>query len=131
MTAHCHRSRAVCPRRPFMKRFVPFCFLLLASFVGVVVQGQQAPEQTLAGLKPAPGLEVKLWAAEPMVSNPTDLTVDERGRVWALEGQNYRRKARNLPDLRTAGDRIVILEDTDQDGTADKVKVFDQSPDIR
>ena len=66
-----------------------------------------------------------------MLSNPTDLTVDERGRVWVLEGVNYRRTSRNLPDLRPAGDRIVILEDTDQDGRADKVKVFDQSPQIR
>src|SRR4051794_11553366 len=100
-------------------------------FLLVVVHGQQRPEQSLAALKAAPGLDVKLWSSEPDVSNPTNLTVDERGRVWVLEGVNYRRTQRNLPDPRPAGDRIVILEDTDQDGRAHKVKVFDQNPLLR
>ena len=114
-----------------MKRLGPFFIFSILGIVGVALHGQQSSEKTLASLKAAPGLELKLWAAEPMLSNPTDITVDERGRVWALEGVNYRRTARNLPDLRPEGDRIVILEDTDQDGHADKVKVFDQSPEIR
>ena len=114
-----------------MKRVVPFFLFFVVFAVGAVLRGQQTPDQTLAQLKPAPGLEVKLWASEPMVTNPTDMTVDERGRVWVLEGVNYRRTQRNLPDLRPAGDRIVILEDTDNDGKADKVKVFDQDPEIR
>ncbi len=115
-----------------MTRLVRFGLILpIAIVVGVAVRGQQPPEKSLAAIKTAPGLEVKLWAAEPMLSNPTDITVDERGRVWVLEGVNYRRTQRNLPDPRPAGDRIVILEDTDQDGHADKVKVFDQNPQIR
>lgn len=115
-----------------MTRLGRFGLILLATvLVGVILRGQQPPERSLAALKAAPGLEVKLWAAEPMVSNPTDITVDERGRVWVLEGVNYRRTQRNLPDLRPAGDRIVILEDTDLDGRADKVKVFDQTPQLR
>jgi putative membrane-bound dehydrogenase-like protein len=105
--------------------------MLVLVVVGVVVRGQQSPDKSLAAIKMAPGLEVKLWASEPMMSNPTDLTVDERGRVWVLEGVNYRLKSRNLPDNRPAGDRILILEDTDHDGKADKVKVFDQNPQIR
>jgi putative membrane-bound dehydrogenase-like protein len=115
-----------------MTRFVRFGLILpIAIAVGIAVRAQQPPEKSLAAIKTAPGLEVKLWAAEPMLSNPTDITVDERGRVWVLEGVNYRRTQRNLPDFRPAGDRIVILEDTDQDGHADKVKVFDQNPQIR
>ncbi len=38
---------------------------------------------------------------------------------------------REQPDMRPEGDRIVILEDTNGDGTADKSTVFDQSPEIR
>ena len=115
-----------------MKRLIRFVLILpLTIFVGVLVAAQQPAEKSLAAMKTAPGLEVKLWAAEPMLANPTDLTVDERGRVWVVEGVNYRRTQRNLPDPRPAGDRIVILEDTDLDGRADKVKVFDQSPQLR
>src|SRR3954447_26796895 len=114
-----------------MKRLVPLCCVSILVVLGSSVQGQQSSEQTLASLKVAPGLELKLWASEPMVMNPTDLTVDERGRVWVLEGVNYRRTQRNQPDFRPEGDRITILEDTDHDGQADKVKVFDQSPQIR
>ena len=115
-----------------MMRFVRFGLILsVIVTIGVMVRAQQPAEKSLATMKTAPGLEVKLWAAEPMLANPTDLTVDERGRVWVVEGVNYRRTQRNLPDLRPAGDRIVILEDTDLDGHADKVKVFDQNPQIR
>ena len=115
-----------------MTRLVRFGLIIpIAIAIGGVIRGQQSPERSLAAMKAAPGLEVKLWAAEPMLSNPTDLTVDERGRVWVLEGVNYRRTQRNLPDPRPTGDRIVILEDTDNDGHADKVKVFDQSPQLR
>jgi putative membrane-bound dehydrogenase-like protein len=92
---------------------------------------QQPPEQSLAGLRPGPGLEVTLWASEPMFSNPTNIAVDERGRLWVLEGVNYRRLQRNQPDIRPAGDRILILEDTNHDGRADTTKVFDQGPHLR
>jgi putative membrane-bound dehydrogenase-like protein len=92
---------------------------------------QQDPQQSLAAIKAAPGLEVALWASEPMLANPTGITIDERGRVWVLEGVNYRRPSRKLPDLRPEGDRIVILEDTNLDGKADKSKVFDQGPHLR
>jgi putative membrane-bound dehydrogenase-like protein len=108
-----------------------FLLLQVVVLVGVVVEGQKSPRQTVTALKPAPGLQLRLWASEPQLSNPTNIAVDERGRVWVLEGVNYRRTLRNLPDLRPAGDRIVILEDTDQNGQADKVKVFDQNPQIR
>jgi putative membrane-bound dehydrogenase-like protein len=111
---------------------LPSLFLLLQFVVLVgVVEGQKSPRQTIAALKPARGLQLRLWASEPALSNPTNIAVDERGRVWVLEGVNYRRTLRNQPDLRPAGDRIVILEDTDQNGQADKVKVFDQNPQIR
>src|SRR4051812_33294211 len=114
---------------PSMKRMLYAA--LIVAFATIVHSAQQSPDRSLAQIQTAPGLETSLWASEPMVMNPTDITVDERGRVWVVEGVNYRRTQRNLPDPRPAGDRIVILEDTDQDGHADKVKVFDQSPQIR
>jgi putative membrane-bound dehydrogenase-like protein len=61
-----------------------------------------------------------------MLSNPTNIDVDSRGRVWVTEGLNYRlTRAGNRRFHRIEeADRIKILEDTDGDGKADKVTVF-------
>ena len=76
----------------------------------------------------ADGLEVTLFASEPMMVNPCDMDVDARGRVWITEGANYRKWAN--PPVRPGGDRIVVMEDTDGDGAADKSTVFYQGLDI-
>jgi putative membrane-bound dehydrogenase-like protein len=74
----------------------------------------------------ADGLKVSLFASEPMVVNPADMDIDERGRVWITEGANYRSSFQKWGLLRPGGDRIVILEDTNRDGKADKETVFYQ-----
>jgi putative membrane-bound dehydrogenase-like protein len=80
--------------------------------------------QTPAGLKAA------LFAAEPMIQNPTNIEVDQRGRIWATECVNYRTSIKTWGTLRAEGDRVVILEDTDGDGLADKETTFYQSPEL-
>src|SRR5436190_22492354 len=76
------------------------------------------------------GLEVTLFASEPMVRNPTDIDIDERGRVWVTEGVNYRSTFQKWGVLQPEGDRIVVLEDTKGTGHADKETVFYQDPSI-
>ncbi len=68
-------------------------------------------------------------ATEPMLKNPTNIDVDEHGRVWVIEAYNYRPKTNDNP-INPKGDRIVILEDKDGDGHADTSKVFYQGPEI-
>jgi putative membrane-bound dehydrogenase-like protein len=87
-------------------------------------------ERELADLQTAEGLQTTLFAAEPTLRNPTNIDVDARGRVWVCEGYNYRMKLNLNNPYDSLGDRIVILEDTDGDGKADKNKVFYQGPDI-
>ena len=70
------------------------------------------------------GLEVTLWAASPMLQNPTNIDFDEKGRLWVAEGVNYRGKGGRRPE----GDRIVVLEDTKGAGRADRSTVFVQEP---
>jgi len=77
-------------------------------------------------------LEATLWAESPMFFNPTNLDVDLRGRVWVAEAVNYRNFNNDSTKAlhHSAGDRIVILEDRDQDGRAETSKVFVQDKDL-
>ncbi len=91
--------------------------------------GREAALKQLKDLKAAEGLEVTLFASEPLVVNPTNIDIDARGRVWVAEGANYR-LWQKWGKLRPGGDRIVILEDTDLDGAADKQTVYYQGDDV-
>lgn len=74
-----------------------------------------------------PNLEVTVWAASPLLRNPTNIDIDQHGRIWVAEGVNYRKHF----DREPKGDRIMVLEDTDGDGKADKSWPFVQEPFLR
>ena len=78
-------------------------------------------------LKTPDDLEVKVFAKSPVLHNPTNMDVDRKGRIWVAEGVNYRKHYNRQPE----GDRIVVLEDTDGDGVADKSWTFVQDPALR
>jgi len=80
------------------------------------------PQNSLTGLTVADGLEAKMMSSEPVLRNPTNIDVDDRGRIWVTEAFNYRpfRNSTVTPE----GDRIMILEDKDGDGIAETNKVF-------
>lgn len=87
-------------------------------------------ENALIGFELYEGLEAQLFASEPTVVNPTNMDIDSKGRVWVCQGINYRPKLNVGNDTIADGDKIVILEDTDGDGQADKAKTFYQGTDI-
>jgi putative membrane-bound dehydrogenase-like protein len=91
---------------------------------------EHSTESSLADLKVYGGLEVTLFASEPMLTNPTNIDVDSRGRVWVCEAYNYRNQYNSKNPYKKEGDRILILEDTDGDGKADNSKVFYQGTDV-
>ncbi len=70
------------------------------------------------------GLEVTLWAASPLLRNPTNIDIDRDGRIWVAEGVRYRRHHDRQPE----GDRIVVLQDKDGDGKAESTHTFVQEP---
>ncbi|MDZ4684986.1 MAG: PVC-type heme-binding CxxCH protein, partial [Planctomycetaceae bacterium] len=84
----------------------------------------------VAGLDVAPGLEATLFAAEPLLKNPSNIDIDHLGRIWVGEVMNYRRFANKDNPDRPEGDRILVLEDTNGDSVADKQTVFYQGKDI-
>ncbi len=78
--------------------------------------------QSLQLMTLRPGFSVTSFAVEPMIGNIIDFTWDARGRMWAVETNDYPNNV--LPDSVPGTDRILILEDTNRDGKADKVTVF-------
>lgn len=88
--------------------------------------GSHDPADAISSLDIHEGVDVRLFASEPMINSPSSMDIDSKGRVWLCDVVNYRRNQGKRPE----GDRILILEDNDQDGAADKVKVFYQGQDI-
>lgn len=68
------------------------------------------------------GLQLRLFSGSPLVSQPIAATVDRFGRVWVAENYTYSER----PNIfqRDKDDRIVVLEDSDGDGVADRQSVF-------
>lgn len=103
--------------------------LLLSLLVTVACREPDKPG-------PFPGLpndlEAVVWAESPLLYNPTNIDVDARGRLWVTEAVNYRNfnNDSSVFPHHPKGDRILILEDTDYDGVADKSTVFAQDQDL-
>ena len=104
-----------------------FCF---QSAKPLASTDDRTPEGAVAGLDVADGVELKLFAAEPLLLSPSNIDIDHLGRIWVCEVVNYRRFANGSNAERAEGDRILILEDTNGDGMADKETVFYQGRDI-
>ncbi|MDF9797165.1 putative membrane-bound dehydrogenase-like protein [Catalinimonas alkaloidigena] len=82
-----------------------------------------SPEEALQSFQLEDGFRLELVASEPLIQDPVAMTFDSKGRIWVAEMQSY------MPDVEGNGEdqptgRIVILEDTDDDGRMDQSKVF-------
>ena len=81
------------------------------------------PAYALSKLKPADGYEVTLFASEkdfPDLQNPVSACWDGKGRLWVSTMPTY---PHYLPGVEP-NDKILILQDTNNDGKADTCKVF-------
>jgi putative membrane-bound dehydrogenase-like protein len=88
------------------------------------------PADAVKNLDVGKGLQATLFASEPLLLSPANMEIDHLGRVWVSEVVNYRRFRNTEFKDRVEGDRILVLEDTDKDGVADKSTVFYQGRDI-
>ncbi|HTN77335.1 MAG TPA: GDSL-type esterase/lipase family protein, partial [Pirellulaceae bacterium] len=81
------------------------------------------PEESKQTFKLADGYEANLFASEvefPDLKNPVQMSFDTKGRLWVCTMESY---PMYLPG-RPVNDKLLILEDTNGDGKADKQTVF-------
>lgn len=81
------------------------------------------PKQALATFRLLPGFSIELVAAEPLVHDPVAVDFDADGRMYVVEMSGF------MPDVGGKGEqipngKIVVLEDTDNNGTMDHRTVF-------
>jgi len=70
------------------------------------------------------GYQVELFASEkefPDMKNPVQMSFDDKGRLWVAVMPTY---PHYKPGAERPDDKLLILEDTDNDGRADKQTIF-------
>lgn len=77
-------------------------------------------EQPVPTFDVAPGFEVSLWAENPMLYKPIQMNWDPQGRLWVASSRLYPQ----IKPGQDAEDAVIVLEDTNGDGKADKHTVF-------
>ncbi|MEP4077023.1 DUF7133 domain-containing protein [Haloferula sp.] len=83
----------------------------------------QSSEKDLEGFEVADGFEVNLFASSedfPELINPLQISFDTKGRLWVVCFESY---PVPVPG-ELSNDMVLIFEDTDGDGQADKRTVF-------
>lgn len=93
-------------------------FVLLAPLTATA-QNVPVPAKDAAARMTVPeGFQVTLFAGEPDLVQPIAFAFDDRGRLWVVENHSY-------PDWKgQPEDRVLIFEDTDNDGHFNTKKVF-------
>ena len=76
-----------------------------------------SPEHALSTFEVEPGFKIELLAAEPLISDPVDMEIDEFGRLYVVEMHGY-------PLDKTGTGVIKLLSDSNADGRMDKSIVF-------
>jgi putative heme-binding domain-containing protein len=94
----------------------------VATAATVRAKQQAAPLQSLPvpTFDLDPSLEISLWAESPLLGKPTQMAWDAAGRLWVACTPIY-------PQIEPGAhpdDKVVVLEDTDRDGKADKSVTF-------
>ena len=101
-----------------------FCSLLFAEDTyqprNTQAPGEEPPTaQEAADMITVPeGFQVKLFAGDPDVRQPVAMALDDRGRLFVAEAYSYHEWEKK------GEDRVIILEDTDNDGVHDSRKIF-------
>ena len=91
---------------------------------GDAKEGYLYGQEALERIKVAEGYKLELFASEkefPDLANPVQLSFDNKGRLWVGVMPTY---PHYKPGDSKPNDKLIILEDTDNDGKADKQTTF-------
>ena len=77
-------------------------------------------KSTMPFFEIAPGFEVSLFAENPRLAKPIQMNFDPQGRLWVASSSIYPQ----IEPGQTADDTIIVLEDTNGEGKANKSTVF-------
>ncbi len=92
--------------------------------MGNVKEGYKYGQDALDRIKVAPGYKLELFASEkefPDLANPVQMSFDNKGRLWVGVMPSY---PHYKPGDKKPEDKLIILEDTNNDGKADKQTTF-------
>ncbi|AMV35184.1 hypothetical protein VN12_23865 [Pirellula sp. SH-Sr6A] len=120
------RTTATLKRRQFAR-------VLFSSLIAALLAGTASAQRELTDI-PVPDAKEELatfqmgdgWTAElfagdeSRLAKPIHMNWDNRGRLWVASSETYPQIVPGKP----ANDKILVLEDTDGDGRADKTTVF-------
>jgi len=101
-------------------RLIAAILILVSGSLLVAQDRALPPAEAVASWKLPLNFKATLFAAEPEIVQPMAFTIDDRGRIWVVECLSYP----TWTSDGKGGDRITILEDTDNDGKHDKRTVF-------
>lgn len=112
-------------RRP--NRIVVFAAVALAALASTARAQRELkdvpvpdPEIERQSFQVAEGFEVNLFAADPAIAKPIQMNFDSAGRLWIASSSVYP----HIEPGQEAHDKILIVEDADGDGFAEKTSVF-------
>ena len=114
------------------------CVILLALPLSTFAAGKQTeltedvvahagltPQEAVEAMTVPNGFNVRLIAGEPDIHQPIAFAIDERGRLWVVEGHTYPHRIKGHDGAWNEGrDKIVILEDADANGSFETKKIF-------
>ncbi len=91
---------------------------------GDAAEGYLYGQEAVNRIKVADGYKIELFASEkefPDLANPVQMSFDNKGRLWVGVMPTY---PHYKPGDHKPNDKLIILEDTNNDGKADKQTTF-------
>src|SRR4029078_5945396 len=106
--------------RPCNFHWLVFCLVITRCYNKATSPFSESAEKALSTFNLRPEFKIVLVAADPLISDPVDMAIDEQGRMYVVEMHGY------PLDLNYTG-KVIMLRDTNGDGKMDTATVFADS----